>query len=331
VRPTALGEHDVATMESLLEAPQLALREHRVLLHFALGRTLLANQHDARAFHHFGAGNALHRQSFAYDVATDEARADDIVALVDAAFIARHAAAGVRGAAPIFVVGMPRSGTTLIEAILASHPAVHGAGELAFARRTIEAVVEYPGSVARLDDATITQLGANYLAALAPLEHGGRRTVDKMPSNYLYAGLLHLMLPDARIVHCVRDPLDTGLSLYTNLFSGRQDFAYDLVEIARYERAYERVVAHWRAVLPPSAFLDLRYEDIVGDFDATVARLLAFCGLPWSDACRQFHSTPRVVATASRVQVRQPLFTSSVGRAQQLAPYLQPLIEALAR
>jgi tetratricopeptide (TPR) repeat protein len=324
----APGDAALETMERLLHAPALAMREERIMLLFALGRAHLGAGNDARAFDFYAEGNRLRRASIAYDVADDERRMRAIADAFDAATLTRLAA-GSAEPAPIVVMGMPRSGTSLVEQILASLPGVYGAGETPFLRETIEANAPYPALAASLTPARVARMGAAYAAKLGERTPPGLRAVDKMPSNFLYAGLLHAMLPGARLVFVTRDPLDNGLSLYTMLFAGRQDFAYDLAEIARYYGAHARLVAHWKAVLPPDAYVEIRYEDLVTDFDATVARLVAFCGLPWDDAVRRFYETPRRVATASRIEVRQPLYRTSVGRAQRYAPYLERLSAAL--
>ena len=331
VQRFAPGDPAFAHLEALLDTPALAVRDDRTLLHFALGKAYLGAGDDVRAFAHYEAGNRLKRAAFTYDVAADEARADAIVATFDAATLARLSSGGVNDRDPIVVMGMPRSGTSLVEAILASLSGVYGAGELACAREIIETSAPYPASVPQLRAADVAAMGMQYADALAALAPAAARVVDKMPSNFLYAGLLHKMLPNVRLVFCTRDALDNGLSLYTALFSGRQDFAYDLAEIGRYYRAHERIMAHWKAMLPPTAFIEIRYEDVVTDFDATVAQLLRFCGLPWDDACRRFYETRRTVATASRTEVRQPLYRSSVGRAQRYAAHLEPLVRALQK
>jgi len=326
----APGDRALDEMEALLRAPAMAVRDERILLLFALGKAHLGAGNDARAFEHYAEGNRLRREAIAYDVADDERIAASIVADVSAATITRLGGQGFAGAAPVVVMGMPRSGTSLVEQILATLPGMYGAGELPFVRATIEAHGSYPASIATLQPADLQRLGAAYAAALEGVVPAGLRAIDKMPSNFLFAGLLHLMLPNAKLVFCTRDPLDNGLSLYTALFSGRQDFAYDLAEIGRYYRAHQRVVAHWKTVLPAHAFIEIRYEDVVTDFDATIGRLLEFCGLPWDDACRRFYETTRKVTTASRTEVRQPLYRSSIGRAQRYAAYLEPLIRELA-
>jgi tetratricopeptide (TPR) repeat protein len=329
LRAFSAGDPDLDAMEALLEAPHVSVREDRTLLHFALGRAHLSAGNDERAFAHYAIGNRLHRSAIAYDVAFDELRADAIAAAVDANALRRLAGGPRSPADPIFVIGMPRSGTSLVEQILASVPGVHGAGELAYASAVIQADGPYPQNVRSLDVNAVERMGERYAALVAERAPRDARVVDKMPSNYLFAGLLHVMLPNARIVLCMRDRVDTALSLYTRLFSGRQDFAYDQIEIGRYYRAYERVAEHWRRLLPAHAFHAVAYEDIVTDFEPTVRRLLDFCGLPWAEECRRFHTTRRVVATASRTEVRQPLYRSGLGRARPYERYLEPLLTAL--
>jgi hypothetical protein len=216
---------------------------------------------------------------------------------------------------------MPRSGTSLVEQILASHGDVHGAGELTFFDRAID----------EAGTGDLTALGARYIALVDAAAPADKRVVDKLPSNFRHVALLHLALPRARIVHCVRDALDTCFSCYSTLFTGRQDFSWDLTETGRYYRAYAALMDHWRAILPPGIMLDVRYEDVVADFEAGARRLLAFCGLPWDDAVLRFHETPRPIRTASFKQARQPIYATSVRAARTFRAELQPLVDALVR
>ena len=221
--------------------------------------------------------------------------------------------------APIFVLGMPRSGTTLVEQILASHLEVHGAGELLLFER----------AAAERGHEDVAGVGARYLQFLDEIAPADLRVVDKRPSNFLLAGLIHLALPNAKIIHCMRDPLDTCFSCFSTLFTGRQDFAYDLTETGHYYRAYAELMDHWHSVLPPGVMLDVRYEDVVADLEGNARRILAFCDLPWSDTVLDFHKTPRTIRTASYLQARQPLYSTSVGSAQPYREFLAPLIDAL--
>jgi hypothetical protein len=172
-------------------------------------------------------------------------------------------------------------------------------------------------------------LGSGYVAALTAAGSGAERIVDKMPSNFLYAGLIHLALPNARIIHARRDPIDTCWSCFSLLFAGNQPHPYDLGELGRYYRAYETLMAHWRCVLPPGVVLEIGYEDLVEDVEKNARAILTHCGLGWEEACLNFHATRRPVQTASSLQVRQPIYRSAVGRASAYRHLLQELVQAL--
>ena len=320
LRAYAPGDAALARMEELLaNAPSMRGAEAAMQMHFALGKAYHKAGDVTGAFRHFSAGNAAKRATLNYDVADDERFARETIAFFTPAMVAKLAGAGDVSRAPIFVLGMPRSGTSLVEQILASHPDVHGAGELTHFDRALE----------ECGAADLTALGARYLALVDQIAPAEKRVVDKLPSNFRHAALLHLALPRARIVHCVRDPLDTCFSCYTTLFTGRQDFSFDLTETGRYYRAYAALVEHWRAVLPPGIVLDVHYEELVADIEAGARRLLAFCDLPWNDAVLRYYETNRPVRTASYRQVREPIYTSSIGSAQRYRAHLQPLIDAL--
>ncbi len=320
LRAFAAGDPVLGQMERVLAtAPALRAHEPRTMMHFALGRAYHKAGETATAFAHFAAGNVLKRSTIAYDIAADEAFAAEQIAYFTPATMQHHGGGGDASRAPIFVLGMPRSGTSLVEQILAAHPEVFGAGELTLFDRAIEEVPH--------DD--ITALGSRYLALVDEIAPAGRRVVDKLPANFRHAALIHLALPRAKIVHCMRDPLDTCFSAYTTLFTGRQDFSFDLVETGRYYRAYAQLMDHWRSVLPPGVMLDLRYEELVADVEAGARRLLAFCDLPWNDAVLRYYELARPVRTASYRQVRQPIYTTSIGTAERYRSHLQPLIDAL--
>jgi hypothetical protein len=229
---------------------------------------------------------------------------------------------------PIFVLGMPRSGTTLVEQILASHPQIHGGGELPVLRQVADGAGHYPESVPGLTGDAITAMGRQYLARIAPLS-GRPRLVDKMPANFLYVGLIRLILPNARIIHCRRHAADTCLSNYTKLFASEQLFSYDLGELGSFYRAYDELMAHWRATLPAARLIEVSYEDVVDDLAGQARRLVEWLDLPWDDACLRFHETQRVIRTASLSQVRQPIYTGSKGRWRRYSAYLAPLLTEL--
>jgi hypothetical protein len=233
---------------------------------------------------------------------------------------------------PVFVLGMPRSGTTLVERVLASHPDVFGAGELTdFGDAAVGgyAPKPLPFDVASLTGDALRGMGGRYLAHVLPKAPLARRIIDKLPANFRFVGLIHLALPNARIIHVRRDPLDTCFSCYSQLFVNNLEYTYDLAELGRYYRAYEVLMAHWRAVLPAGVMLEVEYETLVGDFEVEARRLVEFCGLEWDARCLKFHEAAGAVQTASAVQVRRPVFRSSVGRWRHYKEYLGPLLEIL--
>jgi tetratricopeptide (TPR) repeat protein len=318
----------VARMQALLAREGISLSD-RATLHFGLGKAFLDIGDSAQAFRHYDEGNRLKRSTFDYDADENERWMADIADAFTAEALQAKAGHGVGSNLPVFVVGMPRSGTTLVEQVIASHPVAHGAGELRRLHALVAEAGAFPAWVADLTPAQSRALGEGYLDYIAPLAAGRALVVDKMPSNFLYCGLIRLILPEARIVHCRRDPADTCLSCYTKLFAGEQAFTYDQTELGRHHRAYQALMAQWRAILPASHFLEVDYEAMIEDFEGQTRRLLAFLGLPWDDACLRFHETRRPVRTASVNQVRQPLYSSSVGRWRRHAQQLEPLLAAL--
>lgn len=303
-------------------------------LHFALG-TLHGND-PAKAFHHIATANTLRRWHIVYDERHMVSLMARIRETFSAGFFAGQSGHGLPSQLPIFVVGMPRSGTTLIEQILASHPAVFGAGELR-EMEWLEASLTpaggtalFPDSVAAVPTEALRTLTASYLERMQAYAPSAAHVVDKMPHNFLRAGLIHWALPQAKIIHIRRDPVDTCLSCFSKSFTGSLPYTYDLGELGRFYRAYEGMMAHWRAVLPPGVMLEVRYEDVVAGLETEARRILAHCGLPWDDHCLAFHQTDRPVRTASAVQVRQPLYGSAVGRWHVFRDLARPLLDALA-
>jgi tetratricopeptide (TPR) repeat protein len=330
---------DLAAIEGLLSRPAGVPARDRIALAYAAGKARADIGDDpAAAFARFAEGAGLKRAGLSYDVKRDEALAAAIADAFPADRIAAlHAVGGGDPSpAPIFIVGMPRSGSTLVEQILASHAEVAAGGERTGLRAAVVAESEtrgapFPDWVADLDKSALERLGARYRDSL-PEPHGaGGPMTDKMPANFRFLGLIHACLPRAQIVHVHRDPLDTCLSCFTHLFGGSDiPYSYDLRELGRYYAAYARLMAHWRAVLAPHALLDLRYEDLVANLPGQTARLLTHCGLPWDDTCLAFHETARDVRTASAEQVRRPLSAASIGRWKTYAEQLAPLRAVLA-
>ncbi len=334
------GDAHLAAMEALAAKKGLSTTD-RMQLDFALGKAYADLKDYARSFAHLSAGNAAKRAIIAYDEQATVAVFDRIEAVFTPELIAAKSGGGHPSALPVFVIGMPRSGTTLVEQIIASHPLAYGAGELqtlneaAFTvRGTDGKTLPYPEFVAALDAGALRQIGARYVAMLGELaaKHGApgaERITNKMPSNYYFAGLVHLALPNAKIIHTIRDPLDTCMSCFCRLFTAEQSHTYDLGELGRYYRRYERLMAHWRRVLPVGRILEVRYEDVVADLERQARRLIAYCGLPWDDRCLSFHKTDRPVRTASATQVRQPIYTSAIGRWRAYEAHIAPLLNAL--
>jgi tetratricopeptide (TPR) repeat protein len=313
--------NDIAALERLVECGN-ATAGGRIMLMFALGKAYLARGECARAFAHFRSGNERKRQRLAYDVAIDERAMDALRSEFSAATLAAGFAGGNPSERPVFIVGMPRSGTSLVEQILASHSAVFGAGELtAMSATAIRCRESGRDAWPALAAAYLEAAGANAGDAL--------RVVDKLPLTFVNAGLVRLLFPNARIIHCRRDPVDTGVSCYTTLFDDGNAFTYDLTELGRFTRAYHRLMDHWRSVLTPDRFLEIDYEAIVAGVEHAARRLIAFCGLPWEDAVLRFYETQRPVRTASYVAVRRPIYRTSVNRAAAFGAALDPLRHAL--
>ncbi len=332
------AETDDDNISALLEAYQqvdtLSDRK-KITLNFALGKCFDDMKQPDKAFPYFMEGCRLKRSNINYDAGSNSAVFDRLIKRVDADFIERLRGHGNDSATPIFVLGMPRSGTTLTEQIIASHPEVYGAGELydlmeiAHQGTAPEQSFEFPDNLENLTPEIAGQWADDYVQRLTARAPAARHITDKMPVNFMAAGLIHVLLPNARIIHVQRNPIDTCLSCFTRLFRHGQDQTYDLAELGLYYRNYIRTMDHWREILPDNAFLDLGYEELVADNENQARRLIAFCGLEWHNACLEFHKTKRSIRTASITQVRQPIYSSSVERWRHYEKHLGPLIEAL--
>jgi tetratricopeptide (TPR) repeat protein len=331
---------DLASLERRLADPELD-RGPRARLLFALAHALDAHGDYGRAADCLRQANALTvelaRGRCEYDPAEHDRFVEGLMRVFDREFFARVAGAGSDTRRPVFVFGLPRSGTTLIEQVLASHSRVHGAGELQLARQTIEAMPAMLASakppldcVADLDAAALNRLAEQHLDRLREID-GGRaeRIVDKMPDNYLFLGLLAALFPRATLIHCRRDLRDVAVSCWMTDFPNIQ-WANDLEHIASHFRQYCRLMEHWRAVLPV-AIHEIDYEDVVADMEPVARKLLAACGLEWEPACLEFHRTRRRIRTASVIQVRQPIYRQSVARWKHYERALADLFASLPR
>jgi len=322
-------------MEELAKDLAALPEADRMELHFALGTVYGDLGRPEEAFGHLLAGNRLKRGRIAYDEAKTLALFERIRAVFTPELLAGAPENKDASRLPVFIVGMPRSGTTLVEQVLSSHPQVCGAGELTDMQRLADGLCSadggatFPEAAAALSGEELGRLGAAYCAKLRVHAPQARRIIDKLPDNFLRLGLIRLALPGARFIHVRRDPADTCLSCFSKLFTDELAYAYDLAELGRYYRAYEALMAHWRAVLPPGAMLEVRYEDVVADLEGQARALIAHCGLDWDEACLAFHRNRRPVRTASAAQVRRPLYASSVGRWHAYGDLARPLFEAL--
>jgi tetratricopeptide (TPR) repeat protein len=300
---------------------------HAINLHHAAGKYCDDIGAYEAAFEHHRVGNGLSRRSgLGYDRAATTRRVTQIIAAFDRSALDALRQAGLSSERPVFTVGMPRSGTTLVEQILASHPQVHGAGELLYWNFAADAERAAPPERRA---AVIAELGRDYVATLAALSSAAARVVDKLPGNFENIGLIHAALPRARIIHLARNPLDTCLSIYFQGFSTAHAYATDFGDLAHYYGEYRRLLAHWRATLPPQTLLEVPYEALVEDPEFWSRRMLAHIGLPWDPRCLEFHRTDRPVLTASSWQVRQPVGKGSVDRWRRYERFLGPLREAL--
>ncbi len=304
-------------------------------LHFALGRAYELQGEDRRAFAHYERGNRLRRAQAPFDHAAFESRCRRIAASFDHAFFAAAGGAGHADRAPIFIVGMPRSGSTLVEQILASHSGVEGTMELPNVLnyvREFDSLGEnrdaYPESASAAPRAVFAALGRRYIEETMPLRSGRPRFIDKMPNNFAHIGLIHAMLPEATIIDVRRHPMDACFSCFKQHFAAGQAFSYELEGLGRYYRQYLALMDHWDAVLPGKV-LHLAYEELVRTPEPAIRRLLAHCRLPYEAACLDFHLTQRPVRTSSSEQVRQPLYASGIGYWRRFEPELEPLRRGL--
>lgn len=328
-------DEEACAMAELRARGALTERQ-RMLLDFSLGKVCDDIGDYDRAFAHFSEANRIRRVSARYDFAAQVELFRRIREAFPPGVFERLQDAGNSDATPIFIIGMPRSGTTLVEQILASHSAVFGAGELhlmhdlvaAWARPAGSHPRPYPEFVAALTPVECRDMGSRYVTSLRRLDGSANRITDKMPHNFLYAGLIRLVLPKATIIHCRRNAIDTCVSCFNNSFRTGHEYASDLEDLGRYYRLYEDLMTHWRAVIP-GGLCEIRYEDLVSDKATATRQLLDFCRLPWEEQCLRHHTADRPVKTLSVSQVRREVYTSSVDRWKRYGDHLAPLLAAL--
>jgi tetratricopeptide (TPR) repeat protein len=328
---------EITAMRAQCARPDIGA-EDRWHFEFALGKALEDAQDFAGSFAHYAQGNSLRRTYIGYDQPVISAQILHAMQVFTPEFFGARRDWGAAASDPIFIVGLPRSGSTLLEQILASHSAVEGTRELpdisAFAnelgaRKLRPGEVGYPDSVALLTAAQALDYGERYLVQTRPYRfRGAAHFIDKMPNNFVNLGLIHLILPNARIIDARRHPLACGFAVFKQLFNQGFWYSYSLEEIGRYYRDYVAVMAHFDRVLP-GRVLRVHYEKLVADPEAEIRRLLDYCGLPFEDSCLRFHENRRVVQTASSEQVRRPIYTEALDQWRNFEPWLGPLREAL--
>jgi tetratricopeptide (TPR) repeat protein len=312
----------LAQMAALIERDGFTDHE-RTLLHFALGKAFDDLAAYEQAIRHFDAGNRLERAGLSFDREQLADRIDRLIAGFTAEFFAANTALGSDYSTPVLILGMPRSGTTLVEQIVSSHPKVGAAGELTFWNDRDAALADARTSY--LEPNAARALADDYIALLRRVSPTALRVTDKMPFNFLHIGLIRQVFPNAFIVHCRRNPVDTCLSIYFTRFATRQAFAYDRGDLVFYYRHYARLMAHWRQVLPPDRFLEVDYEHLIANREKVTHRLIAFLGLDWDEACLRPEDNPRLVKTASLWQARQPVYDTAVERWRRYEPWLGEL------
>ncbi|MEA2079495.1 MAG: sulfotransferase [Pseudomonadota bacterium] len=335
-RYSSPDHEDFSKLKSLLDDPDLA-ENNRGVLHFALGKMYEDCELYERAFEHFAAGNRIENRKRHY---RPEAYRDLVTRLIEscpAENFSTTSGLGHPSRVPLFIVGMPRSGTTLIEQILACHPDVFGAGELPWfikCANDLAGIVQssrpYPECIAELGEKEAQTLGKaylDYLTSLAGSDHY-KYIINKWPNNYERVGLIARIFPNARFIHCQRNPLDNLISQYTLMFPNSVDYSYDLFNLGAHHTQYERLMHHWESVLP-RRFFHIQYEELVADQEVWSRKLLDFLDLPWDPACLNFHKSDRVVRTYSDAQVRKPMYSSSVGRWKHYEKFLEPMQRGL--
>jgi tetratricopeptide (TPR) repeat protein len=300
-------------------------------LHYAAGKALDDRGEHALAIEHYSAGGRLNRVHQVYDEAAQITLCQAIKATFTPAFMAGHGLVGDPSVAPVFIVGMARSGSTLVEQILGCHPCVFGGDEARHLPGAMDSLglPGWPDMMGVLRQDQVDAIARAYLAAATGPAGTALRVTDKMLSNFFFLGLIAVLFPRAKVIQTLRDPVDTCVSAFATLFARDMAHTYDFGELARYHNRYADLMDHWRAVLPAGMLTTVRYEDVVEDLEAEARRLIAFIGLDWDPACIAFHASARAVQTASVAQVRRPLYASSIARWRRYGAALDPLVAAL--
>jgi len=310
--------------------------EDRIYLSFTLYSILKAAGKFDESFAFLEVGNKLKRQTTHYNLAKQVEYFRKVREILSKFLSINNAA--IPPINPIFIIGMPRSGTTLIEQIIASHKEVTAGGEISIINQIVQSIMNEiysttpPNEISALSADNLQKYSQFYMAGIQYLLHGNARSItDKMPQNFLYLGLIKSIFPNAKIIHCMRNPIATAFSCYETLFTARgQEFSNDLEELGRFYLFYQETISHWKAMIP-SSILDVQYENIISNQEDETRRILEFCGLQWDDNCLEFYKTTRTVSTASVMQVRKPLYKSSLTMWKNYEKHLQPLIDLIGK
>jgi Tfp pilus assembly protein PilF len=332
-----VGEELFNRMDAIFESVENREADQYLPLHFAYAKALEDRGQHEKALEHYILGGKMKRAQLDYKESDTFEFFDAIRAAFPAEAFENRKFAGLDDDRPVFIVGMPRSGSTLVEQILSSHPDVYGAGEVKYLSRALgqlrdrfPSLPKYPEMVTKITPAQLDIVAKNYQAALSTGAGDAKRITDKLLTNYFFLGFIHLLFPTAKMIHTSRDPVDTCLSGFTKLFKDDMPHSYDLTELGRYYGKYRELMEHWEKVLPEGTLITVQYEDVVADTEKEAKRLIEFLGLPWNDKCVDFHKSDRPVKTASVAQVRKPIYNTSVKRWKRYGDGLQPLVDAIA-
>lgn len=334
IKTYTVNDPHLAVLESMIKKIDHYPIANRIHYHFALGKALDDTKQYARAFKAYAEGNRLHYLNQPWDKTKLQKFVEQLPSVFTQSFL-KQAQASKETCCPIFIVGMPRAGTTLIEQILSSHENIYGAGELSILNEVIQEACQasnlpFATWVAQLSDQEFARLGEKYLDRTWKLAPDKNFIIDKMPGNCFYLGMIYRMLPTAKIIHAIRDPMDSCFSCFTHFFKESMPFAYDLQALGNYYLLYAHAMQHWHAILPKTAIFNLPYEEIVAQHETLSKQLVEYIGLPWDPNCLRFYKNTRAVKTASLTQVRKPIYQTSVKRWQHFANELDPLWKILA-
>ena len=331
-----VGEELFNRMDAIFDAASNQEAEQFLPLHFAYAKALEDRGEHARALDHYIVGGRMKRAQLEYKEDDTFGFFDAIKAVFPKEVFTKRKFAGIPDERPVFIIGMPRSGSTLVEQIISSHPDVYGAGEVKYLSRALgqlrdrfPSLQKYPQMMEKIAPAQLDIVGKNYLSALSRDAGDAKRITDKLLTNYFFVGLIHLLYPKAKFIHTARDPVDTCLSGFTKLFKDDMPHSYDLGELGRYYRKYQDLMKHWEKVLPKGVMTTVVYEDVVANTEKEARALIEFLGLEWNEKCLEFHKSDRPVKTASVAQVRKPIYKTAVKRWKKYGAGLKPLADAI--